>query len=125
MNGAWKALVLAAAMCAALSASTHAQNAPAAAIPPPGSAVKATLIPKSAAPSPSAALPTHPELDMPDTDTAKRVTAYAGDQAVGGADCRTNCDKAYYMCLTNDDGGQCPTSWNRCLIGCPAHSSNF
>ena len=110
-------MILAAAASAMLSASTHAQNAPTAPAqaPPP----RQTPIPAPAAQPPD------PELDMPDTDTAKRVTGYAGDQAVGGADCRTTCDKAYYLCLSNDDSGQCPTGWTRCLTACPAHSSNF
>ena len=65
-----------------------------------------------------------PELDLPDTDTAKRVTGLGGE-AVGGADCRTQCHTAYYICLANDDSGGCPTAWTQCLTACPAHSSNF
>ncbi len=66
-----------------------------------------------------------PELDLPDTDTAKRIGGYADQNAVGGADCRTGCDKTYYQCLAVDDSGQCPASWTQCLTACPAHSSNF
>ena len=66
-----------------------------------------------------------PELDLPDTDTAKRIGGYADEDAVGGADCRTGCDKSYYLCLAVDDSGRCPVSWTQCLTACPAHSSNF
>jgi hypothetical protein len=78
-------------------------------------------------PAPAVAPPPRtpdPELDLPDTDTAKRVTGL-GDEAVGGADCRTQCHTAYYMCLSADDSGGCPTAWTQCLNACPAHSSNF
>jgi hypothetical protein len=65
-----------------------------------------------------------PELDLPDTDTAKRVTGLGGE-ASGGADCRAACDKTYYLCLPNDPSGQCPGSWALCVAACPANSSNF
>jgi hypothetical protein len=76
-------------------------------------------------PIPPAALPPDPALTTPDTDTAKRVRGYAGDQRLGGADCRSQCDKTYYLCLAVDDSGRCPTSWSQCLAACPSHSSNF
>jgi hypothetical protein len=91
-------------------------------VPPP---VAKAVAPKT--PTPAIALPPRtpdPDLDLPDTDTAKRVTGL-GAEALGGADCRTQCHQAYYMCLANDDSGQCPASWARCLAACPANSSNF
>jgi hypothetical protein len=68
--------------------------------------------------------PPDPELDLPNTDTTKRVSGL-GQEATGGAQCRATCDKAYYLCLASDDGGLCATSWTHCLTACPEHSSNF
>ena len=91
-------------------------------------APKAATAPAPQTPIPAAqlpvALPPDPVLSQ-DADPAPRVGRYAGDQAAGGADCRTSCDKAYYLCLSTDDGGQCSTTWSQCLTGCPSHSSNF
>ena len=66
-----------------------------------------------------------PELDPQNTDTTRRIGGYADQGVVGGADCRTQCHKAYYLCLATDDSGQCPATWTQCLNACPAHSSNF
>jgi hypothetical protein len=92
------------------------------AVPPP-----VAKAPAPNTPAPAFTLPPRtpdPDLDLPDTDTAKRVTGLGAD-AVGGADCRTGCAKTYYMCLSIDDSGQCPSAWAQCLAACPAHSSNF
>ncbi|HUO22364.1 MAG TPA: hypothetical protein VMU59_07595 [Caulobacteraceae bacterium] len=104
-------------MSVLLSASTHAQTTP----PTTAQSVRKTPLP--AVPQPATRAP-DPELDIPDTDTAKRVGGY-GQEAVGGADCRVACDKAYYMCLSTDEGGQCGLAWSQCLTACPEHSSNF
>jgi hypothetical protein len=73
---------------------------------------------------PPTALPPDPVLPE-DADPAPRVSGYGGDQALGGADCRTGCDRTYYLCLANDDSSQCSPPWAQCLAACPDHSSNF
>ncbi len=125
MNGLWRCLAVILGVSMMLTASTRAQTAgkPPPAAPPP--AVK-IVVPQSKAPvTPPPPRARNAELDLPDTDTAKRLDRKVGDQAVGGADCRTRCHAAYYMCLTADDSGGCPTAWAQCLNACPAHSSNF
>jgi hypothetical protein len=117
----WLAIIL--GVSAMLTASTQAQ-------PPPQTSVVLPAAPKAAprqTPAPVFTPPPRtpdPTLDLPDDDTTKRVTGL-GQEAVGGADCRAECDKAYYMCLSTDDGGQCPPTWSQCLTACPAVSSNF
>ena len=113
MKGWLKGLVIAGALSALLAASTRAQT-----VAPANANARQT-------PAPSATLPPDPELALPDTATAKRLDRSIGDEPLGGADCRTACDKAYYQCLADDDSGRCPVSWAQCLTACPAHSSNF
>jgi hypothetical protein len=115
---AFKRIMTAIGMVSMLAASAGAQPVQPLA---PAKTAPQTPIPPAALPP----LPPDPELTTPDTDTTKRVQGYAGDQALGGADCRTQCDKAYYLCLAVDDSGQCPTTWTQCLTACPSHSSNF
>lgn len=129
MSGFIRAIMaLAAIASVAVMTSASAQTAPGAiAAPTPPTPpvvdkkplVRQTPMPKLAARRPD------PELDLRDTDTAKRVEGFVGDQPVGGADCRTQCAKAYYVCLSTDDSGGCAPTWTRCLTACPAHSSNF
>jgi len=116
MRGVWKVLTVIGAVSLLLTGSTRAQT-PAAPIKagPPQTPVPVALPPRTP----------DPELDLPDTDTAKRIGGYADQEATGGADCRTSCDKSYYLCLANDGSGQCPASWTQCLTACPANSSNF
>jgi hypothetical protein len=108
-----------------LSASTRAQTPRPIVVPPPAQAAAKRPPRRTTAPAftPPPRAP-DPELDLPDTDTAKRVTGLR-DEAVGGADCRTACDKAYYICLPNDPDSQCQGFWTQCLRTCPTHSSNF
>ncbi|HVY34074.1 MAG TPA: hypothetical protein VG960_06595, partial [Caulobacteraceae bacterium] len=117
------ALLLGLGLLLTASADAQTPGKPPPAAPPP--VVKA-VVPQSKA-TVIAPPPRTPdaELDLPDTDTAKRLDRKVGDQAVGGADCRTQCHTAYYMCLAADDSGGCPTAWAQCLNACPAHSSNF
>lgn len=115
MSGFFRGLLVVISLSAALCSSTLAQT-PA---PPTAKAAPQTPIPAAALPQPD------PTLADPDADATRRVGGYAGDQAVGGADCRTQCDRAYYLCLAVDDSGQCPTTWTQCLTACPSHSSNF
>jgi hypothetical protein len=122
MSGLFRAAALLAIMLMAPGAASLAQTVPA----PPVQARPAQPTPQT--PIPAAQLPPDLPADpaLPqDVDPAPRVGGYAGDQALGGADCRTGCDKAYYLCLSNDDSGQCSTSWTQCLTACPSHSSNF
>ncbi len=61
----------------------------------------------------------------PSSDTAKRLDRSVGEQALGGAECRTVCDRTYYLCLAAQDSDSCPTSWAQCLTACPKTSGNF
>jgi hypothetical protein len=119
MGGWLKYLAVVGVVSVMLTASTQAQTVPA--DPASAKAAPQTPIPAAALPQPQP----DPALADPDTDTTRRVGGYAGDQALGGADCRTQCDRAYYLCLAVDDSGQCPTTWTQCLTACPSHSSNF
>ena len=116
-----KGLAIAGALSALLAASTHAQTAAPVPAAPAKAASKQTPAPAGALP----ALPADPELADPAVDTTKRLDRSIGNEAVGGADCRTGCDKTYYTCLSLDDSGQCPVTWAQCQAACPEHSSNF
>jgi hypothetical protein len=85
--------------------------------------------PKAAAPvlAPMTPLPPRapdPDLDFNPPDTTQRVGGLA-DLPLGGADCRTTCDKTYYICLSTEDADQCSSAWTRCLVACPQSSSSF
>ena len=122
MSGLWRCLAVILGVSAMLTAGADAQTAaPMVTVPVPAKAAPRQTPAPIIAPAPRTP---DPELDLPDTDTAKRVTGLGGE-AVGGADCRTQCHTAYYMCLSTDDSGGCPTAWTQCLNACPAHSSNF
>lgn len=124
MSGLFKSVAIMVCLSAAMTASSQAQTTPgqSSTVPAPAKALPRQTPAPVTAPPPRAR---DAELDLPDTDTAKRLDRKVGDQAVGGADCRTRCHAAYYMCLTADDSGGCPTAWAQCLNACPAHSSNF
>jgi hypothetical protein len=109
---------LAAVLALGLAASALAQDAP-------KPAVDGGLRGPIAPPRPIQRTP-DPALDPGAlADTARGVDRTIGDQALGGADCRTNCAQTYYMCLAVEDADQCSPRWARCTAGCPSNSSNF
>jgi len=71
----------------------------------PASAAPAALPgPEAPPPEAPAGLPVLPALSAPTSSQAARQ-------------CRSSCDRAYYFCLSGEDG-ECPTIWGRCRNGC-------
>lgn len=62
-----------------------------------------------------------PNLSQP---TAPRTRGWDGGtrSGIGGAQCRTTCARDQYICLAGD-GGDCSTTWRRCLAACPEGSA--
>lgn len=52
------------------------------------------------------------------TNQRARQTARAG-----GAQCRTSCANALYMCRVDQDESDCNRVWSQCVAACPETSS--
>jgi hypothetical protein len=89
-------------------------------VPVPPMRPAQTPDPPAAAPPPVVLASPLPS-SMP--DSAPRLGGLAA-QARGGAQCRTDCARRYYRCLSQDEMSSCGPAWSRCLIACPQVSSS-
>ena len=62
-----------------------------------------------------------PRNDFP--DSAPRIGGLR-EQLKGGAQCRSDCARRYYRCLSNDDMSACGPAWSQCQVSCPPVSSS-
>ena len=76
-----------------------------------GRAVRGALAAESEAPAANAAAPAISPIPAPNLASPSWPAAARGQ-------CRLACDRAYYFCLSDDDGTNCPGEWSRCRAGC-------
>jgi len=88
---------------------------------PPMRPAQAAAGPAAAPPPPVILSSPIPRSDFP--DSAPRIGGLS-EQPRGGAQCRTDCARRYYRCLSDDDMSSCGPAWSQCQVGCPPISSS-